>query len=120
MEVKTRAPEENASSSGNDVALGTLITEMNRLEGHMNFVGYNTLCNQWVLNRRHRLERIRTPQNDGRAGGGGIAERHDAFNPNNPQFPTSAIRLVRTNETVRTVLGFNSLPISNPVPPASG
>ena len=48
----------------------------------------------------------------------GVVERHDAFNPNNPQVPTAAIRLVRTNETVRNTLGFNRPPISNPVLPA--
>ena len=118
--VKTRAPQENASSSGNDVALGTLIMEMNRLEGRMNFVGYNMLCNQWMLdwgigwNEYECRKLVDDLVQDG------VVERHDVFNPNNPQFPTSAVRLVRTNETVRSARGFNSPPISNPVLPASG
>ena len=49
-----------------------------------------------------------------------VVELHDMFNNDNPQFPTSAIRLVRTNETVRRALDFNDAPISNPVLPASG
>ena len=47
-------------------------------------------------------------------------EFHDAFNPNNLEFPTWAIRPVRTNETVRGALGFNSLIIGAPVLPAAG
>ena len=50
----------------------------------------------------------------------GVVERHDVVNPNNPQFPTWAVRLVRTNDTVRNVLGLNRRPISNLVLPAPG
>ena len=49
VEVKARAPQENASSSDNDAALDTFITEMSRLEDRMNFIGYNMLCSQWML-----------------------------------------------------------------------
>ena len=42
-------------------------------------------------------------------------ERHEVANRNNPDWPTSAIRLVRTNEAVRQALGFSDGPISNPV-----
>ena len=50
----------------------------------------------------------------------GVVERHDVFNPNNPQFPTAAVRLARTNETVQNTLGLNRPPISNPVLPTPG
>ena len=45
----------------------------------------------------------------------GIVERHDVANPNNPDWPTAAVRLVRSNETVRRALGFSDGPVSNPV-----
>ena len=45
----------------------------------------------------------------------GVVERHDVVNHNNPQFSISAVRLVRANETVRSALGLNRPPISNPV-----
>ena len=50
----------------------------------------------------------------------GVVERHDVFNPNNPQFPTAAVRLARTNETVQNTLGLNRPRISNPVLPTPG
>ena len=46
----------------------------------------------------------------------GIVERHEVVNRNNPDWPTSAIRLVRASETVRRALGFSDGPVSNPVP----
>ena len=42
-------------------------------------------------------------------------ERHEVVNRNNPDGPTSAIRLIRTNETVRQASGFSEAPTSNPV-----
>ena len=45
----------------------------------------------------------------------GIVERHEVVNRNNPDWPTSAIRLIRINETVRPALGFSDAPTSNPV-----
>ena len=42
-------------------------------------------------------------------------ERHEVVNRNNPDWPTSAIRLIRTNEPVRRGLGFSDAPTSNPV-----
>lgn len=45
----------------------------------------------------------------------GIVERHEVANRSNPDWPTSAIRLVRTNETVRRALGFSDSPASSPV-----
>ncbi len=45
----------------------------------------------------------------------GIVERHEVVNRNNPDWSTSAIRLIRINETVRPALGFSDAPTSNPV-----
>ena len=45
----------------------------------------------------------------------GIVERHEVVNRNNPDWPTSAIRLIRTNETVGRAPGFSEAPASNPV-----
>ena len=120
VEVRTHAPPENAASSGNDAALDTFVTEMSRLEGRMNFVGYGMLCNQWMLDwgmgwNEHECRRM--VDNLVQAG---VVERHDVVNHNNPQFPTAAVRLVRANETVRNALGLNRPPISNSVLPASG
>ena len=42
-------------------------------------------------------------------------ERHEVVNRNNPDWPTSAIRLIRINETVRQAPGFSEAPTSNPV-----
>ena len=86
----------------------------------MNFVGYNMLCNQWMLDWGVGGNEYECRKMVDDLVEAGVVERHDAFNPNNPQFPTSAVRLVRTNETVRSALGLNSTPISNPVLPSSG
>ena len=115
--VRTDVPQENASASGNDAVIGTFITEMSRLEERMNFVGYSMLCNQWMLEWGmgwNEHERRRMVDDLVHAG---VVERHDVFNHNNPLFPTSAVRLVRANETVRNALGLNRPPISNPVLP---
>ena len=45
-----------------------------------------------------------------------VIERHDVANPNNPAYPTSAIRLIRSNETVRDLLGFNRPAVTTPSP----
>ena len=115
VEVKTHAPQENVSSSGNDVAIGAFITEMDRLEERMNFVGYSMLCNQWMLEwgmgwNEHECRKMVDDLIQA-----GVVERHDVVNHSNPQFPTAAVRLLRTNETVRNTLGLNRPPISNPV-----
>ena len=120
VEIRTNAPPEAASSSGNDAALDIFITEMSRLEERMNFVGYSMLCNQWMLDwgmgwNEHECRKMVDDLVQA-----GVVERHDVVNHNNPQFPTAAVRLVRANETVRSALGLNRPPISNPVLPASG
>ena len=53
--------------------------EMDRLEGRLNFVGYNTLVNQVDAGLGVGLERVRVPQADRRvpAGGHRVASRGD-------------------------------------------
>ena len=116
VNVPAPASPPDARAPADDGALSTFITEMSRLEGRMNFVGYSILCNQWMLawNEYACRKAVNDLVQDG------VVERHDVFNPNNPQFPTAAVRLVRTNETVRGALGLNRPPISNPVLPMSG
>ncbi len=49
VNVPAPASPPDARAPADDGALSTFITEMNRLEGRMNFVGYSILCNQWML-----------------------------------------------------------------------
>ena len=113
IDVQIASPEEQQEAL-HDV-LQVFIREMNKLESRMNFVGYSMLCNQWMLdwsiawNEYECRRLVEDWLYDG------IIERHDVPNPNNPQYPTSAIRLVRTNETVRDALGLNRPSITNPV-----
>ena len=44
-----------------------------------------------------------------------FSRRHEMYNPNNPDWPTSMVRLVRSDERVRQALGFSDRPVSNPV-----
>ena len=102
--------------AGIDDALGRFVREMHRLEGRLSFVGYSMLCNQWMLEwgvgwNEHECRRLIDQYQEA-----GIVERHEVANRNNPDWPTSAIRLVRTSETVRRALGFSDGPVSNPVP----
>ena len=115
VEVRTHTPPEDASAASNDAVISAFITEMDRLEGRMHFVGYSMLCNQWMLEwgmgwNEHECRKMVDDLVQA-----GVVERHDVVNHNNPQFPTSAVRLVRANETVRNALGLNRPPISNPV-----
>ncbi len=101
--------------TGVDDLLGRFVREMDRLEGRMNFVGYSMLCNQWMLDwgmgwNEHECRRLVDEYQDA-----GVVERHEVVNRNNPDWPTAAVRLVRTNETVRRALGLSDGPISNPV-----
>ena len=108
-------PEPEENDAGVDDVLERFVREMDRLEGRMNFVGYSMLCNQWMLDwgiawneyecRKLVDEYLET----------GVVERHEVVNRNNPDWPTSAIRLVRSNQTVRRALGFTDGPVSNPV-----
>lgn len=81
----------------------------------MNFVGYSMLYSQWMLDwvmgwNEHECRRMVEA---------GVVKRREVFNHNNPQFPTTAVRLVCANETVRNTLGLNRPPIINPVLPVS-
>ena len=87
-----------------------------RLEGRLNFVGYSMLCNQWMLEwgmgwNEHECRRLIDQYQEA-----GIVERHEVANHHNPDWPTSAIRLVRASETVCRALGFRDGSVSNPVP----
>ena len=95
--------------------LGIFVQEMGKLESRMNFVGYSMLCNQWMLDWGIAWNEYECRKLVDQWISEDIIERHDVPNPNNPQFPTSAIRLVRTNELVREALGLNRPSISNPV-----
>ena len=109
----TAVPE--AEDIGSDDVLQRFVREMDRLEGRLNFVGYSMLCNQWMLEwgmgwNEHECRKLVDEYQDA-----GIVERHEVVNRNNPDWPTSAVRLVRSNETVRCALGFGDGPILNPV-----
>ena len=109
-----QVPEED--EAGVDDALERFVREMDRLEGRMNFVGYSMLCNQWMLDwgiawNEHECRNLVDEYQQA-----GIVERHEVVNRNNPDWPTSAIRLVRTSETVRRALGFTDGPASDPAP----
>lgn len=118
--VRTHQSPEEVSAPGQDAALDTFITELSRLEGRMNFVGYGMLCNQWMLDWGMGWNEYECRKMVEDLVQAGIVERHEVLNHHNPQFPTAAVRLVRTNDTVRSALGLNRPPISNPVLPPSG
>ena len=98
--------------------LHVFVREMGKLENRMNFVGYNMLCNQWMLDWGMAWNEYECRKLVDQWIYEEIIERHDVYNPNNPQYPTSAIRLVRSNEMVRDLLGLNRPTISNPVVPS--
>ena len=106
--------QEQQEAAAQDI-LEVFVREMGRLESRMNFVGYNMLCNQWMLDWGIAWNEYECRKLVDQWSYEEIIERHDVYNPNNPQFPTSAIRLVRTNELVRDLLGLNRPTISNPV-----
>ena len=105
----------DAEDDGVDDVLQRFVREMYRLESRMNFVGYSMLCNQWMLDWAIAWNEFECRKLIDECQPAGIVERHEVVNPNNPDWPTSAVRLVRTNETVRRALGFDEGPISNPV-----
>ena len=97
--------------AGIDDAQERFVEEMHRLD----FVGYSMLCNQWMLDwglgwNEYECRRLIDEYQEA-----GIVERHEVVNPNNPDWPTSAVRLIRTSETVRQALGFSDGPVSNAV-----
>ena len=98
-----------------DEILGRFVRQMYDLESRMNFVGYSMLCNRWMLDwglgwNEYECRRLVDEYAED-----GIVERHDVFNPNNPDGPKSAVRSVRTDERVRLALGFNDWAASSPV-----
>ena len=105
----------DAEDTGVDDVLQRFVREMYRLESRMNFVGYSMLCNQWMLDWGIAWNEFECRKLIDECQQAGIVERHEVVNPNNPDWPTSAVRLVRTNETVRRALGLGEGPISNPV-----
>ena len=109
--------QEHREEALNDV-LHIFVREMGKLENRMNFVGYSMLCNQWMLDWGIAWNEYECRKLVDQWIYEEIIERHDVYNPNNPQYPTSAIRLVRSNETVRDLLGLNRPIISNPVVPS--
>ena len=105
---------EHPESGAQDI-LHVFVREMAKLESRMNFVGYSMLCNQWMLDWGIAWNEYECRKLVDQWIYEEIIERHDVHNPNNPQYPTSAIRLIRTNELVREALGLNRPVISNPV-----
>ena len=88
-------------------ALQTFVRQIDRLETSMNFVGYNKLCTQWMLDWGIASTEYECYRLIDQWLYDEVVERHDVANPNNPAYPTSAVRLIRSNETVRDHLGFN-------------
>ena len=116
VNVSLATVSEEVHDAGIDDALERFVREMHRLEGRLSFVGYSMLCNQWMLEwgmgwNEHECRSLIDQYQEA-----GIVERHEVVNRNNPDWPTSAIRLLRTSETVRRALGFSDGPVSNPVP----
>ena len=120
-DVKVELPDAPAENSvvADDV-LGRFVREVYDLETRMNYVGFGMLCGQWMLDwgfgwNEHECRRLVDEYLDL-----GIVERHEVFNPNRPDWPTSAVRLLRTDETVRRALGFSDGRAPTPVPARSG
>ena len=107
------SPEETQQQS-QDV-LQSFVRQMDRLENSLNFVGYNKLCTQWMLDWGIASTEYECYRLIDQWLYDEIVERHDVANPNNPSFPTSAIRLIRSNDHVRDLLGFSTTRVSNPV-----
>lgn len=95
------------NDSWNDVS--AFIRQMSKLESNMNFIGYSKLCNKWMIDWGVSVTEQESYKLVDRWMNEGIVEKHDVPNPNNPNYPTSAIRLVRSNETVRKALGFDMI-----------
>ena len=88
-------------------SLQAFVRQMDRLETTLSFVGYNKLCTQWMLDWVIASTEYECYRLIDQWMYEEVVERHDVANPNNPDYPTSAIRLIRSNETVREMLGFN-------------
>lgn len=112
-ELGFHLPEHGAIGSGegqymsSQDALQIFVRQMERLETAMNFVGYNKLCTQWMLDWGIASTEYECYRLIDQWLYEEVVERHDVANPNNPAYPTSAIRLIRSNDTVRDLLGYN-------------
>ena len=123
-ELGFRLPEHGAIVGGDGLhtstqdALQIFVRQMDRLEGSMNFVGYNKLCTQWMLDWGIASTEYECYRLIDQWIYEEVVERHDVANPNNPAYPTSAIRLIRSNETVRDQLGFSrpAAATASPIP----
>ena len=116
-DVPVDLPVEHAENSTRAAdVLDRFIREMYDLEGRMNYVGFGMLCSQWMLDWGLSWNEHESRQLVGQYRDRGIVERHEVFNPNRPDWPTSAVRLVRSHETVRQALGFSDAAASNPIP----
>ena len=120
-ELGFRLPEHGAIVGGDGMtstqdALQTFVRQMDRLEGSMNFVGYNKLCTQWMLDWGIASTEYECYRLIDQWLYDEVVERHDVANPNNPAYPTSAIRLIRSNETVRDLLGFSRTAVATNTP----
>lgn len=102
-----------------DDAVHIFVTEVDKLERRLSFVGYSKLYSEWMLDWglantdyecRGLLDQWLEEE---------LVERHYVENFYNPQYPTSAVRLNRTKEVVRDILGLNRPVINNPVLPSA-
>ena len=109
------APAPETDDGVVDDLLARFVREMHNLESRMNFVGYGMLCNQWMLDWGIAWNDYECRKLVDEYQQAGILERYEVVNPNNPDWPTSAVRLARTDERVRMALGFSDGPASNPV-----
>ena len=97
--------------AGTADALERFVVEMDRLD----FVGYNMLVNQWMLDWGIAWSEHECRELIDECQQVGVADRHEVINQNNSYWPTSAIRLVRSDERVRRALGFTDGPMGSPV-----
>ena len=81
VNVPAHASPLDARAPADDGALSTFITEMSRLEGRMNFVGYSILCNQWMLDWGIAWNEYECRKVVDDLVQDCVVERHDVFNP---------------------------------------
>ena len=103
------------NSHGDGDSVERFVREMYDLESRMHYVGFGMLCSRWMQDWGLALDEYECRRLVDEYQEAGIVERYDVFNPNRPDWPTSAVRLVRTAEAVRRLLGLSEGPASNPV-----
>ena len=114
-DIEVASAQETDDGGVND-PLVKFVREMHNLESRMNFVGYGMLCNQWMLDWGIAWNEYECRKLVDEYLEAGIVERHEVVNPNNSDWPTAAVKLVRTSEEVRMALGFSDGPIAELVP----